>query len=188
MNYNALRSFVDGKTTKSQLLESVEAEIQETDDDVILTDEDEELIQETLSEVMPYLIADEIMSEAYEKGELVFHESMTELEGFLKTNGLLDESFSMKNPKKNFVRLNKKAILERLRSILIIKLARKNKDKNYKKYKIGTKIKRNSFKAMEDRWGAKATPMAKKAFAAKSKKSRISTVVDAAKAAVTGNK
>ena len=175
MKIGMMRDFIEGKNDGTILTESI------SNQPDVFTEADEQRMNETLAEVMPFLIADDIILEAYEKGETVFQEAMTELQSYLKSNGLLSESFAMSNPKKNYVRLNKMAIIERLRSILIIKLARKNNDKNYKKYKIGTKIKRNAFKAMDTRWGAKAGPMAKKIFQNKSKKNRIITVVDSAK-------
>lgn len=179
MKISAMKDFIENRIDEKTLNES--AFNKSTDPDVF-SEADEQLMNETLAEAMPFLIADDIIMEAYDKGEVIFQESMTELQSYLKSNGLLSESFSMSNPKKNYVRLNRMAILERLRSILIIKLARKNNDKNYKKYKIGTKIKRNSFREMEKRWGAKATPMAKKIYQNKARKNKIVTVIDNSKA------
>lgn len=175
MNYNSLRNFISGETDNLN-------EAFDNPETMELSAEDEQLIDETLREVMPILIADDIMLEAMESSEAIYNETMGTLESYLRSQDLLSESFSMSNPKKNYVRLNKFAIIERLRSILILKLARKNKDKNFKKYKIGTKIKRSSFKNMETRYGAKAGMMAKKIYAKKNGRNRIVTVIQDSKA------
>jgi hypothetical protein len=102
MKISAMKDFIENRIDEKTLNES--AFNKSTDPDVF-SEADEQLMDETLAEAMPFLIADDIIMEAYDKGEVIFQESMTELQSYLKSNGLLSESFSMSNPKKNYVLL-----------------------------------------------------------------------------------
>jgi hypothetical protein len=146
------------------------------------------LIDETLAEVGATLFFDDLQLDYLESIEKPFLEAMNELSEYMVANGLLNENFVVTNPKKNIVRLNKFAIMNRLEKIFTLKLARKAKDKNFKKYKIGTKLKRSSMKLMHAKYGNKAKMMAKKAFIASKKKTRIVAVADKVKTAIKGKK
>jgi hypothetical protein len=190
---NKLRTNLKNGTLNETSIKEIIDEEDMVDDDMDFTDvdpddyeptEDElEIITETTKQMMPYIIADEIMQEAYNRCNVdsSYDDAMFELQDHLKEVNLLSESFSMNNPKKNYVKLNKKALIERLRSIIILKMARKKKMKEYKKYKIGQKLRKTNFAKMELVLGNKAGMLAKKIMMSK-KKNRIPVIIQKATA------
>ena len=105
---------------------------------------------------------------------------------YLIGQGLMDEASAIhiSNPKLNVVHLNKQAQINRMRSIIILKMGRKSNDKAYKKYKLGQKIKKANMEELRKKFGAKADRLAKKLWARTQKSAKIATVVDKAKGSV----
>ena len=104
------------------------------------------------------------------------------VQNYLVENGIMSEAtVSINNPKVTFVRLNKEARKRRLTSIISLKMARKNKAKEYQKYKLGTKIKKENFAKIMQRYGAKAERLATKLIQ-QARKGKVGAVVEKTKA------
>jgi hypothetical protein len=83
---------------------------------------------------------------------------------------------SLSNKKINIVRLNKQAQINRLTSIITLKMARKAGSKNYTKYKMGQKIKKTNMEEMRKKYGDRAARLSKKLFAKLQKSHKAAAV------------
>lgn len=145
----------------------IEALSDPTNENYTITAADEQLIAECISEFGEALIAAEIIQESIQGSDEIIMEALTGLHSYLVGQSMISESAAMPsfhNPKVSFVRLNKDATIKRLASIIEIKLARKQKTRGFKQYKIGTKLKKLGRFDMHRQFGPKASNLAKKAY------------------------
>ena len=88
---------------------------------------------------------------------------------------------SLNNPRVTFVRLGRDARKKRLTSIIALKMARKDKTNDFKKYKLGIKIKKENFAKIMQKYGSKAERLAHKLIM-QTKRGKVGAVVEQKKA------
>lgn len=175
---NALRQFVAGTLDESAINELKDAADGYDLDSEEVTDEE---MQEAASIGMPLIIQGEVMGDICESLEEATETAYAHLSSYLVGQGYISEAAAMpSNPKINYVRLNKQATLKRLEMLYVLYLARKNNDKNYKKYKLACALKKTNRDAMKKKYGTKAAAMAKKHYAA-TRGGKVKATVAAAK-------
>lgn len=128
---------------------------------------DADFIQECIADAIPIVTSAEIMDEDAEYIETVVNEAVSRLSDYFMAQGLINEAPSVPtiNKKLNVVHLNKEAQIKRLTKIFTLKLARHKGTAHYKKYKIGTNLRRANMEAMTKQFGSQAERMAKQAYA-----------------------
>ena len=152
----------------------------EDPDDLSQYEEDEEFMQECMAYVVPAMMQAEILGESSDEAII---EAYLACQNYLVGQGIISEAASvpMTNPKINVVRLNKAAQINRLTTIITLKMARRDNAKSYQKYKLGQKIKKTNMEEMRKRYGAKAERLAKKLYQKAKKPGKVAAVVDTAK-------
>lgn len=173
-----LRAFATGQINESTLSEL------NGNDEGYDFENDEEFIQECMNVCMPTMISMMLMDESAEELDENVRNACIVLNDYLVGQGIISEAatVSLSNPKINVVRLNKQAQLNRLSTIITLKMARKDNIKAYQKYKLGQKIKKTNMEEMKKRYGAKADRLAKKLWKKTSANGKIAAVVDSKKA------
>lgn len=171
----SLRDFANGIIDESALNANDEA-------DVLELENDEEFMQECMALCIGTILQSEIMDESAERLDEATRDAFIKVQEYMVGQGMLSESaVTISNPKINVVHLNKEAQINRLRKILILKMARKDNSKNYKKYKLGQQLKKTNMFDMDKRYGNKAAILAKKLWAKTKKSGKITAVVDSKK-------
>ena len=84
---------------------------------------------------------------------------------------------NINNPKVTFVKMSKKAQIERLKTIISLKMARKANDPKYRKYKVGAKIKKSNLLDIKTKYGTKAEKLAVKLWRQNQKNRKSNSVV-----------
>lgn len=163
MNFTeSLRKFASGSITESALQSNLT-----TDADIKEYEEDQQFIQECMALGMPLIMQEMILGEAADELDENVKNAVITLQNYFVGQGLISEAaaISISNPKINVVRLNKQAQINRLTTILTLKMGRKANHKAYKKYKMGQKIKKSNMEELRRIYGAKAERLAKKIWA-----------------------
>ena len=169
-----LRAFAQGKVNESALT------VEESTYDF---ENDDEFVQECMNACVPTFIQMALMDESAEAMDEDTKNAFITVQDYLVGQGLISEAatVSISNPKLNVVHLNKQAQINRLSTIITLKMARKDKSKNYTKYKLGQKIKKTNMEEMRKKYGAKAERLAKKLWQQTQKNSKVATVVEKTK-------
>lgn len=154
-----------------------------TDDDIAEYENDEQFMQECTALCMPtfvQMMMDEACGDMYDAMDEATREAFVTVQNYLVGQGIISEAatVSLNNPKINVVRLNKKAQINRLTTILTLKMGRKANHKAYKKYKLGQKIKKDNMETLRKIFGGKAERLAKKLWAKTRKNNKVAAVVD----------
>jgi len=173
----SLRAFAQGSMTESALRENTGVD---TGYDF---ENDEQFMQECMQACLPTMMQMMIMDENAELLDEDVKDAMIKVTDYFVGQGMLSEAatVSLSNPKINVVRLNKQAQINRLTTIITLKMARKAKSKNYTKYKMGQKIKKTNMEEMHKKYGAKAERLAKKLYAQMQKHPRAAAVAESKK-------
>lgn len=183
-NLKGVRDFASGVIDEAALEATTDTDL----DDI---EEDEEFIQECMALVVPTVIQTELIGEsACAALDEAAVECMQRLADFYVGQGMLSEAaaVSITNPKVNFVRLNKEAQIKRLSKILTLKMARRDNQKSYKKYKIGQHLKKTNMAEMVKRYGTKADQLAKKLWAKTHKGNKLKATVSSKKETIKAKK
>ena len=144
---------------------------------------DEEFMQECVSACLGTFLSMEILGEAADAMDEATKDAFIKVQDYLVGQGVITEAatVNINNPKVNFVKLSRKAQLSRLTSIITLKMARKAGSPNFKKYKIGMRIKKENMNAMREKYGKQAEKLAQKVMRSRSKRGKVAAVVDNAK-------
>lgn len=170
---NDLRAFADGKTDIVGLSESVNEEGFDFEND-------EEFMQECVAACLPSILQYEMMSESFDQLDESVREAFITVSDYLQGQGYLPMSEATTvtlNQKTNVVHMGKNAMIQRLKSIVTLKMARKAGDRKYTKYKLGCKIKKDNMTEMKKKYGDKAERIAKKMYVQMSKNRKVSGAV-----------
>lgn len=173
---SSLRDFAKGKINESMLNDDMQ-------DKGFDFENDEAFIQECMTDCIGLIMQTELMDESvFDTLDEDTQEAFMKVMNYMANNGMIDEAaVSLNNPKISVVRMSKQAQMKRLTSIIALKMARKTNMKQYKKYKLGQKIKKENFNAIMQRFGDKAGRLAKK-LVMQAKKGKVGAVIDAKKA------
>lgn len=144
---------------------------------------DEEFIQECMNACLPLMVQNALMEDTGDAMDENTREAFQTVAEYFAGQGLISESAvpRITNQKINVVHLSKMAQLKRLTSIITLKMARKDNNVNFKKYKMGCKIKKDNMSKMKDKYGSKAEKLAKKLMARMSKHGKVAAVIDSKK-------
>lgn len=181
---SSLRAYSKGAISESTLRESI------TPNEGYDFENDEIFMQECMGACLPTILQMELMDEdAAEAMDEDVKDAFLKVQNYLVENGMMDEASTIPitNPKITVVHMGREAQKKRLTSIIALKMARKENSKNYKKYKLGQKIKKENFGAILGKYGSKAERLAKKLIA-KSKNGKVGAVVEQKKAAKSSKK
>lgn len=179
---SSLRDFAQGKINESMLNDDMQ-------DKGFDFENDEAFIQECMTDCIGLIMQTELMDESvFDTLDEDTQEAFMKVMNYMANNGMIDEAaVSLTNPKISVVRMSKQAQMKRLTSIIALKMARKTNMKQYKKYKLGQKIKKENFNVIMQRFGDKASRLAKK-LVMQAKKGKVGAVIDAKKAERSGKK
>ena len=174
MSYNTLhmmRNFTNNVIDESALFNGIN---ENSEGDSCLSSDlsefkgfDEEFISECISAAIPVVMSAEIMAEDAEVIEGIIAEASERIADYLAGQGIINEAGATKpviNNRLNVVHLNKEAQIARLTKIYTLKLGRMHGTNNYKKYKIGTMLRKTNMEAMVKQFGSQAARMAKQAY------------------------
>ena len=167
-----LRAFAQGTLSESALGDI-------NNNDVPDFENDEEFIQECMNDVAPILMQMMVLEETADQMDEATQAAFIKVQDYMINNGIIAEAASVKitNPKINVVHLNKQAQINRLTTILTLKMARKAKSKNYTKYKLGQKIKKTNMEEMRKKFGNKAAQLSKKLWMRMQKDAKVKSAV-----------
>lgn len=163
-----LRSYANGVIDESALDENIATQSTSGSD---FSDAfyglDADFIQECIADAIPIVTSAEIMDEDAEYIESVVNDAVHRLSDYFMAQGLINEAPTVPtiNKKLNVVHLNKEAQIKRLTKIFTLKLARHKGTTQYKKYKIGTNLRKTNMEAMTKQFGSQAERMAKQTYA-----------------------
>ncbi len=176
-----LRAFAEGRIDEAALAEEENGELREDEVEEL---EDEEFMQECAAIAVPMAIQDILLGECSDNIDDDVKKAFLTVQDYLVGQGIISEAatVSISNPKINVVHLNKQSQLNRLKSIITVKLARKANHKSYKKYKLGQKIKKTNRAEMDKVFGKKAEMIAKKVWASTRKNGKVVATVEKQKA------
>ena len=168
-------SFLDDMLFMSNIMDESVEEGQEDDLDL---ENDKEFMQECMQDCLPTFIQMELMENADTLDEDV-KDAFMKVQDYMVGQGLLAESATMNlnNPKVTVVKLSKESQIKRLKTIIALKMARKNNDQKYKKYKVGAKIKKTNLQEIIARYGAKAERLARRLYEQNKKNRKMNAVV-----------
>lgn len=175
---NDLRDFANGRINESTLANRMTPK---ADYDF---ESDDAFMQECMGDCLPTILQMELMDEAaVEAIDEDVKEAFLTVQNYLIENGMMDEAAAIPvgNPKITVVRMSREAQKKRLTSMIALKMARKANMKQYKKYKIGQKIRKENFSQIMDRFGQKAERLANKLIQ-QSRKGKVGAVVEKKKA------
>lgn len=177
-----MRDFVSGRIDEAALRSSIE-EDRELVESIYDFENDPEFMQECADACMPSIIQDMLMDEsALEELDEDTKEAFLRVKDYLVENGIMSEAtVSLSNPKVNIVRLNKASRKKRLTSIIALKMARKEKSNDYRKYKVSAKMKKTYFGKILAKYGSKAERLAQKLMQ-QAKHGKVGAVVEQKKA------
>ena len=158
----------------------------ETLDESVLTEEqrindienDEEFLKECTAALLPTIIQMELMENADQLDEDV-KDAFLKVQDYMVGQGYISEAatVNLNNPKISVVKLSRQSQIARLKTIISLKMARKNNDPKYKKYKIGAKIKKDNLADIITKYGSRAEKLAKKMYEQNRKNRKVSAVV-----------
>ena len=154
-----LLAFALGEINEGAL---ADANFQESDEAFSL--EDEEIIEECAEITARLYIQSELLAESAAEIDAAVNETYTRLQNYLQGQGIITEATITVGKNQSAMVLGKDAQINRLTKIFTLKLARKANTKDYKKFKIGAQLKKNSMAKMMKQFGKKANLMAKKAW------------------------
>lgn len=179
----SLREFARGEITQDQFNEAYMTDRKDYEAlDTVAYEDDPEFVKECNEACLPTFLMMELMENAYDIDLDVMDEEVSDafmkVHDYMVGQGLISEaSINLNNPKITFVKLSKKAQIERLKTIISLKMARKNNDPKYKKYKISAKLKKTCLGDIKNKYGQKAEKLAIKLWRQNQKNRKLNSVV-----------
>ena len=167
-------SFLDDMLFMSNIMD----ESAEENEDELDLENDEQFIQECMSACLPTFIQMELLENADTLDEDV-KDAFIKVQDYMVGQGWLSEAATMNlnNPKVTVVKLSKESQIKRLKTIIALKMARKQNDQKYKKYKVGAKIKKTNLQEIINRYGSKAERLARRLYEKNKKNRKMNAVV-----------
>lgn len=183
----SMRQFVNGDISREELNEAymtnpndyeAKGYVAYKDDD---WEKDECFMAECNEACLPTFLMMELMENAYDIDLDIMDEEVSDafmkVHDYMVGQGLITETtMNINNPKVTFVKLSKKAQIQRLATIIALKMARKNKDPKYKKYKIAVRLKRAMKNDILSKHGKKAERIATKLWNQNKKNRKVNSV------------
>ena len=146
--------------------------------DVSEFENDPKFMSECMADCLPIILQAQIMDESFANLDEATKDAFLKVQDYFVGQGLIDEATVPHiNPKLNVVHMNKQAQINRLTSIITLKIARKQGSKNYTKYKMGMRIKKENMAEMKAHYGAKASILARKLYAKLQRNAKTASVV-----------
>ena len=178
------------------VLSSIRESMDTTNDDLGLQNEtvtdadieeylnDETFMQECMGACMPTMLQMMLMDESADRLDENVRDAFITVHSYLAGQGIISEASAVhiNNPRINVVHLSKQAQINRLTSIITLKMGRKANHKAYKKYKLGQQIKKKNMEELRKLYGAKAERLAKKLWLKSAKSAKVTATVEATKA------
>lgn len=180
---NSLREFARGNITQEELNEAYMTDRRDYEAlDTVAYEDDPEFVKECNEACLPTFLMMELMENAYDIDLDVMDEEVSDafmkVHDYMVGQGLISEAtMNINNPKVTFVKLSKKAQIQRLTTIIALKMARKNKDPKYKKYKLGSSIKRNNRDEIMKKYGQRAQKLSIKLWNQNRKNRKSNAIV-----------
>lgn len=180
---NSLREFARGNITQEELNEAYMTDRRDYEAlDTVAYEDDPEFVKECNEACLPTFLMMELMENAYDIDLDVMDEEVSDafmkVHDYMVGQGLISEAtMNINNPKVTFVKLSKKAQIQRLTTIIALKMARKNNDPKYRKYKIGSKIRKECRQSILDKYGSKASKLSVKLWRQNQKNRKSNAVV-----------
>lgn len=180
---NSLREFARGNITQEELNEAYMTDRRDYEAlDTVAYEDDPEFVKECNEACLPTFLMMELMENAYDIDLDVMDEEVSDafmkVHDYMVGQGLISEAtMNINNPKVTFVKLSKKAQIERLSTIISLKMARKNKDPKYKKFKLGSRIRKENREAIKAKYGQRASKLAQKLWNQNRKNRKVNNVV-----------
>lgn len=190
----SLREFARGDITQEELNEAYMTDRKDYEAlDTVAYEDDPEFVQECNEACLPTFLMMDLMENAYDIDLDVMDEEVSDafmkVHDYMVGQGLISEAtMNINNPKVTFVKMSKKAQIERLKTIISLKMARKNNDPKYRKYKLGAKIKKTNLLDIKARYGQKAEKLAVKLWRQNQKNRKSNSVVTEKKSAKKASK
>lgn len=181
----SLRQFANGTINESQLADAymTDREQYEALGTVAYDYESDDKFMEECNEAcLPTFVMMDLMENAYGIDMDVMDEEVSDafmkVHDYMVGQGYLSEaSVNINNPKVTFVKMSKQAQIERLTTIISLKMARHNKDPKYKKFKVASILKRKSRDDIKSKYGARARKIATKLWQQNKKNKKQNAVV-----------
>lgn len=179
-----LRDFADGKINEAALRDTI------NNDGIYDFEEDDEFIEECTRACLPTLVQMMIMDESADMLDEDVRDAFIKVNDYFVQQGIISEaaSVSLSNPKVTVVRMGKDAQVNRLTTIVALKMARKDNTKSYKKYKFGQKIKKTNLADILNRYGDKARRIALKLYEQNKRSGKVKSITDSKKKKSTDKK
>lgn len=176
IDLSLMRQYVSG-----QLDETTVSMLADANNAFDLTDEEvEDVMREGAELGMPLILQAEIMGDECDAMTEATITAFNELSSYFVGQGIMESAIPT-NPKINVVRLNKAAIMKKLKTMYTLLLARRAGSKEFKKYKLACGIKKANREIMDRKYGARAEKMAKQHYNA-TKGGKVQATVAKAKA------
>ena len=177
-NLSDLRKYAAGEMDEAALQAGLveDVDISEYENDAAFMESVEMMCMPTMLQMM-------ILGESCENLDEDVAEAFQKVQNYLIGQGAISEAAAVhiNNPKINVVHLNKQAQINRLSTIITLKMARNANHKSYRKYKIGQKIRKDNMAEMKKLYGPKADRLAKKLWARTAKNNKVAAVTEKAK-------
>ena len=179
----SLREFARGNISQAELNEAYMTDRKDYEAlDTVAYEDDPEFVKECNEACLPTFLMMDLMENAYDIDLDVMDEEVSDafmkVHDYMVGQGLISEAtMNINNPKVTFVKLSKKAQIQRLTTIITLKMARKNKDPKYKKYKVASLLKRRMREDMTNKYGARASKLATKLWQQNKKNRKLNSVV-----------
>ena len=180
---NSLREFARGNITQEELNEAYMTDRRDYEAlDTVAYEDDPEFVKECNEACLPTFLMMELMENAYDIDLDVMDEEVSDafmkVHDYMVGQGLISEAtMNINNPKVTFVKLSKKAQIQRLKTIITLKMARKNNDPKYKKYKIASLMKRRMRDDMNSKYGSRSEKLAIKLWNQNKKNRKSNSIV-----------
>lgn len=151
-------------------------------DDITDLENDDEFMADVLEECVGMILSMEILGESAQLMDEATQEAFQKVTEYLSAQGVISEAAgnraNMRNPKVTYIRMSLKDQLLRLKSIIVLKIARKKGDPAYKKFKIGQKIKKENKAKMDAKYGTQAEKLARRMVQSMRKRGKVNAIVD----------
>ena len=155
---DALRDYAAGRIDESAYLSRTNGDPWGGGDEYLgELEEDAEFMSECYDAALPLVLESMVLGDLPEDLDESVRDAIFTLQGYLIENGMLTEATAsdLKNKRVSVVKMSIQAQINRLSTIICIKMGRKKKTKEYKKYKFALKIKKTNLAKMKSMFGWK---------------------------------
>ena len=187
-NLEDLRKYAQGTIDEAALLSADAQESQsayDLSDDELDEAAEAKLLAECAKSLAPMFIQHEILGEdAIQELEESTYDAYAQLENYLVGQNIQEAATPSINPKVNVVHLNRKALMARYRTKMVLALARKAESSDFKKYKMSKAMSKQYMMKMNQKYGAQADRLTKQYFSKMKRSGKVASVAESKKAGV----